>query len=184
MYRYANDECEYVFCVKGRPFPCLVSPHLPTPSSTLLDYNLVRDLGLKMSNLQCKKFVFAGHKLRILGNISTTVQCIIDGAMCGTTHIKAIVVLDIAKYLDSECVAGQKMVTQLTRSQCSSPAAAEVSLPTTSPPLPSLSSHSPKMSPPSTPTHTPRSPPGFPTVPQYSSPCPWTAVPRSPSTSP
>lgn len=195
MYKYANDECEYVFCVKGRPFPCLVSPHLPTPTSTLLDYNLVRDLGLKMSNLQCKKFVYAGHKLRILGCISTTVQCIVDGAICGTSHIKASVVLDLAKNLDSECVAGQKMVAQLTRSQCLTPARSECSLPpavptkesltTTSPTLPSSSPPSPfpKMS---SPPHTPtRPPPGFPTVPQYStSPCPWTSAPRSPSTSP
>ena len=31
-YEYGNDEKEYIFCVKGRPFPCLVSPHLPTPT--------------------------------------------------------------------------------------------------------------------------------------------------------
>ena len=43
-YQYANEEEEYVFCVKGRPFGVLVSPSLPTPSSTLIDYNLIRRL--------------------------------------------------------------------------------------------------------------------------------------------
>ena len=52
-YQYANNEDEYVFCMKGQPFPCLVSPHLPTPTSSLVDYGLVRDVGLKMSDLQC-----------------------------------------------------------------------------------------------------------------------------------
>ena len=30
FYQYGNEEKEFVFCVKGRPFPCLVSPYLPT----------------------------------------------------------------------------------------------------------------------------------------------------------
>ena len=38
FYQYANDEKEYVFCVKGRPFACLTSPHLPTPTASLIDY--------------------------------------------------------------------------------------------------------------------------------------------------
>ena len=105
-YQYGNDEKEYIFCVKGRPFPCLVSPHLPTPTSSLLDYTLVRDLGLKMTDLQCHKFSFAGYKMRILGKIAVTVQCIHDGVSSGCFHIKANVVLDLAKNLDTECVAG------------------------------------------------------------------------------
>ena len=48
-------------------------PYLPTPTASLLDYNLVRDLGLK---LQCQKFSFAGFKMRILGKVSVTVQCV------------------------------------------------------------------------------------------------------------
>ena len=108
FYEYANQEREYVFVVKGRPFPCLVSPHLPTPTSSLIDYDLVRDLGLKMTELQCQKFSFAGFKLRILGKVSLTVQCINDGVSFGTFHIKGNVVLHLAKSLDTECVAGVK----------------------------------------------------------------------------
>ena len=87
-YDYANQEKEYVFCVKGRPFPCLVSPHLPTPTASLIDYDLVRDTGLKMSDLQCQKFSYAGYKMRILGKVSLTVQCIHDGVSSGTFHLK------------------------------------------------------------------------------------------------
>ena len=81
-YTYGNEEKEYVFCVKGRPFPCLVSPYLPTPTASLLDYDLVRSLGLKMTDLQCQKFSYAGYKMRILGKISTSVQCIHDVFTC------------------------------------------------------------------------------------------------------
>ena len=108
VYEYANQEREHVFVVKGRPFPCLVSPHLPTPTSSLIDYDLVRDLGLKMTDLQCQKFSFAGFKLRILGKVSLTVQCINDGVSFGTFHIKGNVILHLAKSLDTECVAGAK----------------------------------------------------------------------------
>ena len=64
---YPNEEKEYIFCIKGRPFGCLVSPHLPTPTFTIIDYNLVRDIGMKMSDLQYTKFSFGGQKMRILG---------------------------------------------------------------------------------------------------------------------
>ena len=68
--RYPNKEIEHIFASKGRPFGCLTSPHIPTPTSTLMDYNLVKDLGLKMYDLQYQKFSYCGHKLRILGKVS------------------------------------------------------------------------------------------------------------------
>ena len=58
--RYPNEDQEYVFCYKGRPFGCLISPHIPTPSATLVDYNLVKDLGMKMYDLQYQKFSYCG----------------------------------------------------------------------------------------------------------------------------
>ena len=70
---YPNQEKEYIFAVKGRPFGCLVSPYLPTPTSTIIDYNLVRDIVMKMTELQYTKFCFAGQKMRILGKVSITV---------------------------------------------------------------------------------------------------------------
>ena len=110
---YANEEKEYIFCIKGRPFGCLVSPHIPTPTSTLVDYNLVRDIGMKMTDLQYTKFSFCGQKLRILGKISITVQTIHDGLASGSFHLKANVILDLSKNLDVESVAGVKLSKQL-----------------------------------------------------------------------
>ena len=76
-YNY-DDKEELIFCVKGKPFPCLVSDKLPTPMSTLLDYDMVHKLGLKMADLQCKRYSYAGHKMRVLGTVYTSVQCIMD----------------------------------------------------------------------------------------------------------
>ena len=78
-YSYGSRDQEFVFCCRGRPFAALVSPNLPTPTSSLLDFDLVKTLGLKITDLQCKKFYFAGNKMRILGRVSTTVQCIQNG---------------------------------------------------------------------------------------------------------
>ena len=176
FYDYANEEREFIFCVKGRPFPCLVSPYLPTPTASLIDYNLVRDLGLKMTDLKCEKFSFSGFKMRILGKINMTVQCIHNGVSSGTFHIKANVVRDLEKNLDTECVAGKKMAAQLRGDyfppspSAASPAARRS--PSTPPraapsPAPSVPAAAPPCTPPprkypswmKTP---PRSPPGFP----------------------
>ena len=110
---YANEDREYVFCSKGRPFGCLLSPHLPTPTQNLIDYSLVREVGMKMSDLQYTKMSFAGNKFRVLGKVSVTVQTIHDGLASGNFHMKANVVLDLAKCLDVESVAGAKLSKQL-----------------------------------------------------------------------
>ena len=172
FYQYGNEEKEFIFCVKGRPFPCLVSPHLPTPTASLLDYDLVRSLGLKMTDLQCQKFSYAGFKMRILGKISMSVQCIHEGISSGTFHVKANVVLDLAKNIDTECVAGTKMAAQLRGENVPLSPAATPKSPSTPPraapsPAPSVPAAAPPRTPPprkypswmKTP---PRSPPGFP----------------------
>ena len=178
-YQYGNDEKEFIFCMKGRPFPCLVSPYLPTPTASLIDYNLVRDLGVKMTDLQCQKFSFSGFKMRILGKVSLTAQCIHDGISSGAFHIKANVILDLAKNLDTECVAGTKMAAQLSgnSSPTSPPSTPAPSVPAAAsprtPPPRSSSRPSPR---------SPRSPPGS-TTPQhaaspgYSIPLPRPTIP-------
>ena len=108
-YSYGGRDQEYVFCCRGRPFAALVSQNLPTPTSSLIDFDLVKTLGLKVTDLQCKKFFFAGNKMRILGRVSTTVQCIQNGRTGSNFHIKGFVVSDLYKLLDSHCVAGNKM---------------------------------------------------------------------------
>ena len=108
---------EYIFALRGRPFAMATSPTLSTLDFNLIDWALVRELNLKMSDLQCTKFYFSGHKMRILGKISTTVQCIQDGRISGNFHIKARVVEDLNNFLDTHAVAGGKLKDQLREPQ-------------------------------------------------------------------
>ena len=196
---YANEDQEFIFCCKGRPFGCLVSPYLPTPTATLLDYNLVRDLGMKMTDLQYTKLSFAGNKFRILGKVSVTVQTIHDGLASGNFQMKANVVLNLFNTLDIECVAGVKHSKQLTRKDpdplCTSPSR--------SPSTPCLgasdlsSDSSPRSTPSSSPARAatpprtrspapapaPKSPPGFPKQPQHRDSVPRQAHTRPPQIS-
>ena len=158
--RYPNDDQEYVFCYRGRPFGCLLSPHLPTPTATLVDYNLVKDLGMKMYDLQYQKFSYCGNKLRILGRVAISVQTIHDGLASGSFSIKANVVLDLNKSVDCESVAGVKLTSKLLRgadstimstpssSRCSSPSPSAQS-PSASPSAQSPTARPPAPSPPS-----------------------------------
>ena len=178
-YKYGNNDQEFVFCCKGRPFPCLVSPHLPTPTASLIDYHLVRDLGLKMTDLQCQKFSYCGFKMRILGKISITVQCINDGVSSGTFHIKGNVVLDLAKHLDTDCVAGVKMAAQLKGDVSPAPPTPARAAPSPAPSVPSAKSpRTPSTRAPQSPRSPPRSPPGFPPRPQHAA-SPGDSIPDS-----
>lgn len=112
-YIYGNQEEEFVFCHKGRPFAVLMSPHLPTPSSTFIDHLLVKELQLKMTDLQCKKLSYCGKKLRILGKISCTIQCVKDGNVVGNFFLKASVVEDLKEHFDTHGIAGNKMASLL-----------------------------------------------------------------------
>ena len=103
-YDYGHDN-EYVLTCKGRPFAVLVSPSLQTPTSSLLDYDLVRSLGLKLTDLQCRKYTLGGSKYRILGRVTTAVQCVQNGKVGSTFHLKCDVVADLYATLDTHCVA-------------------------------------------------------------------------------
>ena len=112
-YKYGNDDHEYILSCKGRPFAVLVSPHLQKPTYTLLDYDLVRSLGMKLTDLQCRKYTLAGHKFRILGRVSTAVQCVQHGKVSSTFQMKAMVVSDLYATLDTHCVASVKLEQHL-----------------------------------------------------------------------
>ena len=167
------DQREFVFSMKGRPFSMLSSQKLPTPSTSLIDFNLVSDLGLKMTDLQCSKFSFGGQRFRILGKISQTVQTITDGVVSGTVHLRASVVEGLRSVFDSHSIAGKKISELLSRkiSSGNSPPASPQSSPASSPRSPKtppsavrkkMAATEVKKAPPV------NSPPGFPTVPQYS----------------
>jgi hypothetical protein len=104
-----NGDTEYVVACRGRPFSILASPQLPTPPINYVDYGLIQDLGLRMTDLQCRKLFFSGKKLRILGKVSTSVQCIIDGSPLGNVHFKAHVVEDLRKVLNTHAIACEKL---------------------------------------------------------------------------
>jgi len=108
-YQGPCGEHEFVLACKGRPFSVLTSPNYPTPDVTLVDYNLVRDLKIGMKDLQCAKFHFGGAKLRKLGKVSTSVQCILDGVPNGNMHFKAVVVQDLYQHFDTHAIAGNKL---------------------------------------------------------------------------
>ena len=70
-YEGQMGDREYVFACKGRPFCVLTAPQFPTPAFTMIDHNLVRELGIRMTDMQCVKMRYGGQNLRILGKIST-----------------------------------------------------------------------------------------------------------------
>ena len=61
-YDGIHGDREFAVACKGRPFSILTAPTFSTPTSTLIDFNLVRDLKLRMTDLQCAKFQYGGHK--------------------------------------------------------------------------------------------------------------------------
>ena len=142
VYDCGGGNKEYVFCCKGRPFTSMVSE--TKPSMTLIDYDLVRDLKLKISDLQCSKFTFAGRTLRVFGTVCQVVQTIQNGFTSGNFQIKAKVVLDLYKTFDTFSLASPGMIKQLSGSK--SPPSPE---PTTSSRAATTPSPSPRHSPPS-----------------------------------
>ena len=109
----SQGDREFVFACKGRPFSVLTAPNFPTPAVTMVDYNLIRDLKLRLTDMQCAKLSYGGQKLRILGRLSTTVQCISNGAPAGNMHFKAIVVQDLYQSFDTHSIAGKKLSEKL-----------------------------------------------------------------------
>ena len=105
-YDYGNADQEFVFCYRNRTFATLVSDNLPTPASSFIDHRLIMELGIKITDLQCKKINFGGKKLRLLGRISCTVQCVQNGSIYGDFHLKAAVIEDLNQNFDTHCIAG------------------------------------------------------------------------------
>ena len=105
---------EFVFSFKNRPFGMAVSPSLPVPTTCLIDFNLVQQLSIPMSNIQYKKFKYNDNKFRIAGHVSITAQCVKSGSLSGNVHVKAFVVIDLHNILDVDSIAGAKMAVRLT----------------------------------------------------------------------
>ena len=112
--KYNGGLHEYVLSFKNRPFGMAVSPSLAVPTSSLIDFNLVQQLAIPMTNIQYKKFSYNNQKFRIVGQISVTAQCVKSGILSGNVHLKAFVVLDLFDKLDVDSVAGTKMTVRLS----------------------------------------------------------------------
>ena len=136
-YNYNNNEKELVFCYRNRPFAVLQSSFLPTPTSTYIDHQLVMELGMKMTDVNCKKISFAGQKLRFLGRVSFSAQCVNDGNIFGSYQFKASVIENLQQHFDTHAIAGAKMTTFL-HGDCSS-TSSRSSTPSRATPSPSLS---------------------------------------------
>ena len=111
--KYENGVKEYVFTVKKRPFGMVKSPSLPVPSTSYIDFSLVDKLALPITDVQYKKITYCGHKMRIVGKVSITVQCIRNGATADNVHIRAFVILNLLDNLDADSIAGSKMASRL-----------------------------------------------------------------------
>ena len=103
-YKYQKSQ-EFVFSCRGQPFVTLVSPDHPPPSSTLLDFKLARELNLKLTNVQCQKYTYAGFKMRIVGSVSTPVQFVRDGFPVGKFLFTATVVRGLSDNLETDSIA-------------------------------------------------------------------------------
>ena len=113
-YQYGNHDEEFVLCYKSRPFSVLSSDDLPTPTGSYIDHLLVKELGIKMMDLQCKKMSFSGVKMRMLGRISVSVQCIKNGRTFGNFHLKANVIENLYQHFDTHCIAGKNTDKKMT----------------------------------------------------------------------
>jgi len=105
---------EYVVACKGRPFTILAPTSLPTPPISYVDHKLVTELKLRMSDLQCSRLHYGSKKMRILGKISTSVQCIAEGRTSGNMHFKALVIENLSEHFDVHSIAGIKLNQMLT----------------------------------------------------------------------
>ena len=84
--KYDGGMKEFIFSYKNRPFGMAVSPSFPVPTSSLIDFNLVQQPSIPLSNIQYKKFNYNNTKLRIVGQISVTAQCVKSGVLSGNVH--------------------------------------------------------------------------------------------------
>lgn len=104
---------DYVFSCHNRSFAVTRSPLLPKPTETIIDLELAEFLDIPIKKIEARKFSFAGTDTRIVGRISQTVQCVVNGKTSGTIHLKASVVRHLTKFSNMDCVAGGQLHKRL-----------------------------------------------------------------------
>ena len=89
---------------------------MKSKSTIISDYTFYH---YQLPTLQCSLLLIPStvitrkNKLRILGSVSTSVQCVHNGRLIGNHHIRARVVSDLNKTFDTHCIAGDKLRQQL-----------------------------------------------------------------------
>ena len=104
---------DFVFSCHNRAFAATWSPLLPKPTETLIDLELTEFLDIPIRKIEARKFSYAGTNTRIVGHISQTIQCVVNGKTSGTIHLKASVVRHLTKLFNMDCVAGGQMYKRL-----------------------------------------------------------------------
>ena len=61
--------------------------------------------------------------IRIVGQISQTVQCVDSGQAVGTSHLKAKVVCDLSKLFQADCLASKQLSDKLMQTNLKPPVA-------------------------------------------------------------
>ena len=105
---------DFVFSCHNRAFAATWSPLLPKPTESLIDLELTEFLDIPIKKIEARKFSYAGMDTRIVGHISQTVQCVVNGKTSGTIHLKASVVRHLTKMVKMDCIAGGQLYQRLS----------------------------------------------------------------------
>ena len=184
-HHYPDSDSEFVFSYRGQPFAAAVASNYLAPTSRLIDFAMVRDFKMKMTDFKCQKFSFANQKLRIVGKISSFVQYVKDGTPLGQYKFSATVVRGLTQALDVDSIAGTKLVSQLTGQSGDAKPSPEPAANTSPKKCEDAAKSVPAAVPGVQPVAAPAAPPGLAQVPPAASaapPAPSTP-PRTPSTS-
>lgn len=98
---------------RKQPFAVTCSPYLPKTPDNYVDLDLVLKMNIPMKNIQCTRQNYAGQNIRIVGQISQTIQCVDAGKAHGAAHLRAKVVRDLGKLFQADCLAGQQLYDKL-----------------------------------------------------------------------
>ena len=105
---------DFTFICKRIPFAVSCTSTLPTGPYNYIDLDLVNKMKIPLLNIKVTRMCLHGHDVRAVGFIEQTVQCVSDGRVQGTVHLKAKVVRDLFNLLNVDCVASTSTYNRLT----------------------------------------------------------------------
>ena len=105
---------DYTFICKRIPFAVSCTSTLPAGPYNYIDLDLVNKMRIPLLNIKVTRMCLHGHDVRAVGFIEQTVQCVSEGRVQGTVHLRAKVVRDLFNLLNVDCVASTSTHTRLT----------------------------------------------------------------------